>query len=90
MSKFKYYEIVRIVSNDVDLSEIKESTGIILGMAQDDDGVWGYTVGFDEEAWDLDEDELESTGKFSDRSAIYSGETIRVTVNEKGEGKIKE
>ena len=83
-AKYKFYEIVRIITGENTGKE-----GAIMGMAQDDDGLWGYAVHVYEDSivWDYLETDLESTGKMDKRESFYSGETIKVYVDpETGEG----
>jgi hypothetical protein len=94
-SKFSFYEIVRIniptEKIDSKSKKINYKLGVVRGKSFDDKGwYYGVFIGDVQEVWSFDEDELESTGKFADPNAHLSGENIRVVVNEKGEGSIKD
>ena len=88
--KFKYFEHVIIKNSPNTIkNNIQEEEGIVLGIAQDDDGKWGYGVYINKmgEVWDINENEMESTGKYSKREDFYSGDSIQVRVDPKtGEG----
>ena len=89
--KFQFYEIVRVVSNDPELTEIHGERGAILGMSQDDSGEYAYGVFIDrdETCWCIPESELQATGEIAERSAFYDDNTsIRVRVDEQGRGHI--
>ncbi|MFM8453534.1 MAG: Imm31 family immunity protein [Gammaproteobacteria bacterium] len=88
-NKFKFYEIVKISSKEKIYLEINDKEGVILGMSQNEHGVWGYAVAVDNDTWDIDELYLNTTGKFSSREKFYSNtNTLKVIVNEFGEGEI--
>lgn len=92
-NKFDFYEIVEVISSEKKHSEINGFEGIILGMAQNNDGSWGYTVDIKDDGWDIDEKYLVSTGKFSSRDQFYSDsdeDKIGIIVDKNGEGKIKD
>lgn len=86
-SKFNYYEIVKVISRKEDLKEIFNKEGVIVGKAINEDGSWGYAVSFDD-GWDLEENELKSTGKFAKEEDFYTGESLRVKVSPAGEGSV--
>jgi len=89
-AKFAFFEVVRIVTDEPEFLEIVGQEGTVLGMVEDEDGHWIYAVSInDGEAWTgLYEAHLETTGKHRKREEIYSGESVRVVVDEKGRGKI--
>ena len=90
-NKFQFYEVVKVVSVNPKLSEIAGKFGAILGMAQNDDGTWGYSVHVfnEEDGWDVMESDLEATGKIMRREDFYDGSSIRIRVDpETGEGSI--
>ena len=96
-SKFNFYERVKIhPKNPYMISKKKKFTnscGTILAKGLESDGKWGYDVSVDYDngqVWGFQEDELESLGTFAKRENYYSGESIRVGVNKKGEGYIIE
>ena len=89
-NKFNFYEVIKILDLDKDLKEIHGLEGTVLGMSQDDDGAWGYAVSVKNECWDISETNMVSTGKFSKREDFYPGDTVKVIVNEKGKGELKE
>lgn len=90
--KYSFDEIVQIINSKHDDVTVLNMTGYIAGMAINDDGVWTYGVYLFEleEVWRFDEKDLSSTGKFVDENFNKSGETIKIIVNDKGEGEIKE
>jgi hypothetical protein len=89
-NKFDFYEIVNINSENNELSKIHGKEGVVLGMAENDDGAWSYAVSINNGyCWSIEEEYLVSTGKFSSRDQFYSGETVKIIVNDKGEGEIK-
>jgi len=94
-SKFDFYDIVKIVSNKKSLSEVNGKRGIITGKAQDEEDPsifsYGVTILDDQgevgDGWFIFEEDLQATGERTDRSKIYTGESIRVRVDpETGEG----
>ncbi len=87
---FQFYEIVK-VSYKCEIPELVGLEGTVLGMAQNDQGEWGYAISIHDldECWDLMEEELESTGRMNRRENFYDGTHIRARVDlETGEGKI--
>ena len=86
--RFQFYEIVRVASGNATLATIHGETGAILGMAEHDDGAYGYAVFIyrDQICWSIDEEDLEATGRFSSREAFYDGTSVRVRVDEHGRG----
>ncbi len=92
-SKFQFYEIVKIQSQQPNTAEIHGVEGAITGMAENDDGVWGYSVHIYsiDDTWYILEDELEPTGKMDRHETFHSGESIIVEVDpDTGEGRIKD
>lgn len=90
-NRFNFYEIVKVVSTRRSLTEINGREGVVLGMAQNDDGSWGYAISVDDVGWSIHEDNLVFTGKFSTRDQFYSDsdeDRVRVIVDESGEGRI--
>lgn len=90
-SKFEFYEIVRIVSDCQCYQEVNDLEAVVMGMSENESGVWGYSVQVleTEESWSLSESELVSTGKKLTRDDIYDGSSVRVAVDpESGEGSI--
>ncbi len=88
--KFQFYEIVRVASSDLELTEIQGEIGAVLGMSEHEnkDGKFNYGVHIyrDEICWDIPEDDLEATGVFSCREEFYDDTSIRVRVDEQGRG----
>ena len=84
-AKFTFYEIVRVISYTRPGSE-----GAVLGMAQNDDGLWYYAIALYDDSnlvWNFREDELEPTGRHDRRESFYDEASIRVRVDpETGEG----
>lgn len=91
-NKFKYNELVKIVSSNPLHKDLRNTLGTINGMSQGDDGSWGYTVflEFNQENWCFEENELESTGKFVSSDHNMAGESIKVIVNPDGSGGLKD
>lgn len=90
--KFSFDEIVEVINEKYDHIFISNKRGYIAGMAIDDNNQWGYGVCLFEtgEVWSFDEDDLKTTSQFVPNNFNRSGETIKVIVNSKGEGEIKE
>lgn len=90
INKFNFYEIVSVVSKSEKLHDHYGKEGTILGMAENDDGTWGYAVFFGDITCDIEENALISTGKFSNRESFYSDENIvKVIVDDTGKGTLK-
>jgi len=92
-NKYQFYEIVKIQSDDTSKAEINGQEGAVTGMAQNDDGMWGYSVHIYsiDDTWYLLEKELAPTGKMDKHETFHSGESITVEVDpETGEGRIKD
>jgi len=92
-NKFNFYEIVRIVSDKPKHAEINGATGVVAGMAQNEEtGRWTYGVSIDKLdglVRRMDEDSLVSIGVVGKREDFYTGESIKVRVDPKtGEGYI--
>ena len=90
-SKFEFFEIVRVNPKSPSLEPIANTEGAILGKAQDEAGRWGYAVFIYslDETWDLQESDLEATGRMAKRGDFYDGTSIQVAVDpETGEGRI--
>ena len=84
-AKFQFYERVVVLR---DAPEIFGKIGSVLGRAQADDGTWLYAVfvAGPNEAWDVAESDLESTGIVDKREDFYSGQSVRVRVGKSGRG----
>lgn len=90
---FQYYEEVRI-KNSPRYPQLVGKVGVVLGMAQDEQGHWSYAVAISTthetwRTWSMLETQLQSTGKMMNHSDFYDGTKITVIVNEFGEGKLK-
>lgn len=79
-NKFNFYEIVQIVSADLELSEINSKEGAIVGMAQNDDGSWGYAVSVADECWCISENDLVSLNRYAKEEDLYPEESIRTPI----------
>lgn len=88
-SKFKFFEVVRVISKIPRLKNVYGVKGPVLGKSQDDDGSWYYGVSLLDQSWFLGEKDLESTGEFISKSEIYTGDYLTITVNQDGLGEIK-
>lgn len=88
--KFDFFEKVVVASPRPQNARVREKLGAVLGRSRSDEGVWGYTVSLYEEneSWDFLEDELRSTGEFDRKETFYSGDSVRVRVDEEGRGRI--
>ncbi len=91
-SKFDFNEIVTVVPNMGKKSHLSDKRGYIVGKAENENHTWSYAVSlFDiENVWSFKEQELKSTGEFFKDSNQVKYGSIRVTVNDKGEGNIKQ
>ena len=92
-SKFDFFEIVIVHSEDKDLICLEGKRCIVLGKSQDDEDAWHYAVSCKDvdHTWIVPEADLRSTGTFTTRDKIYDGSHI--TVSQDGEitgGEIKE
>ena len=91
MNKFDFFEIVKVNSKYTRDTGIVGLEGTVLGMAENDDGVWGYAVHLDKfnRLWDFMEWQLEPTGRKDDPKKFYDGTSIKVKVDPKtGKGSI--
>jgi hypothetical protein len=83
---FNYYDIVKLVNVDGDLEEIDRNFGIVLGMSQDSEFRWWYSVDVYSDAscknrvdgWSVSEINLAATGRRVSDSFIYGGESIKL------------
>lgn len=89
-SKFDFYEVVRITTDDADFKDVNGKEAVVRAKVQCDDGQWyygvelksGYTVA-------LYESQLVGLGKYVDKENYAKRDTIKVVVNEDGEGDLK-
>ena len=91
-AKYKFYEVVKVVSSNPDLAEINNQEAAIMGMVENNNSKWSYAVHIleTEDGWDVDEEELQSTGRMMCESDFYDGESVTVVVDSKtGTGMIK-
>jgi hypothetical protein len=92
--KFDFYEIVKIVSNAKNKIFLKGTYGTVTGKAEPEiDGEqWSYAVDpyATDSGWCFNEDELEYTGKFDDPEKFKPVGSVKVVLNSKGEGSLKE
>ncbi len=92
-AKFDFYEKVIINSENPNLKKINGELCAVIGKVfWTEKNKWLYSIHLynSDEGWDVSEEDLVSTGEFDKRESFYSGESIRVKVNEKGEGEIVE
>lgn len=98
-NKFDFYEVVKINTVENNLKKANGKDGVVMGMAQDENGEWNYAVRIyfgsfadleDSDGWSIDEQYLQPTGKFMKREDFYDGSTAKVVVDEKGHGHLKE
>jgi len=86
--KFNFYDVVKVLSEpSKEMIEISGQEGVVLGRAEED-GCCVYAISLSSgETWQIEEEDLESTGKISAPADIYSGESIKVSVDpETGDG----
>lgn len=90
ISKFRFYEKVRVSSADPSKAGINGELGAVLGMAQDDDGAWSYSVSIYSTGicWNCLENELVATGEYDRRETFYTGDSVQVAVDKKGGGRV--
>lgn len=89
-SKFDFYEVVKVVSNNVRLKKIWSMEVIVSGKAEED-GVWSYAVSIpDGLVWSVDENDIISTGKFVNPEDYKSVDSVRIRVLPDGSGEIIE
>jgi hypothetical protein len=89
-NKYQFFEIVRVTPKHK-RKQFAGKEGAILGMAQNDQGQWEYSITFTGtgENYGFYEDELEPTGKMDKRESFYDGSSVTVKVDPKtGEGYI--
>lgn len=89
-SKFNFFEIVKVTSILEKYKKIHGCEGVVLGKSQKENGSWNYAVGFSDNSWSIDEEGLETTGKFSSENEVYPGDHITVQVQRDGTGKIRD
>jgi hypothetical protein len=90
-SPFKFFEIVLL--NKTQDTRIFGLEGVVLGMAQGEDGQWSYAVHIyqNRTTYSCMADEMEATGRFDKYENFYDGSSIHVKVDPKtGEGSIEE
>jgi len=90
-ARFGFYEVVRVVEHCSRLGDIAGKEAVVLGMAQNEEtGRWGYAVhvsGPNSMCYYASEEELESAGRFVDRSTIYPDPPVRVKVRVDKDGR---
>ncbi|MDX1992502.1 MAG: Imm31 family immunity protein [bacterium] len=81
MPKFQYFEVVVVNSTASNAARFYQMQGVMLGLTEEDDSTWGYSVYFDDfgETFYFHSDDLTSTGKF--HHDFYSGKKIKVEVD---------
>ncbi len=85
---FQFYEEVRVISKKKAHHSIANRLGLIVGKSQAEDGSWVYAVAVEgDETWSLERACLESTGRLFDRSSVYSGDSVQVSVDSQGNSK---
>lgn len=94
-SKFDFYEIVKVVSDNPNIKVINGLEGVIVGKEYDEGtSRWSYGVKISAEnglVWRIYEEELSSLGKIADAKELYTSKTIRVAMDPiTREGTIKE
>ncbi len=86
--KFKFYEKVKIISTAPKAKKVYGELAAVLGHALDERNNWSYSVYIyrDGICWGFGEEELEPIGEFDKRESFFTGETIKVRVDEQGKG----
>jgi hypothetical protein len=89
-AKYDFYEKVRVMSSAPSRAQINGELCAVLGQSYGADNKWHYTVhvyrlGL---TWTVPEDELVATGEYDCRDTFYSGDSIRVRVDEHGHGSV--
>ena len=88
-NKFNFYEIVKVISKKDKLKKIHGLEAPIRGMIQEDDGIWGYDIilptGY---LHGVQEDDIQTTGKFANPDDYKPVGTVRVRVLPDGSGEI--
>ena len=79
-AKYRFYEVVQIADNCDRLKQLAGLEGAVMGMAQDEDGSWGYAVFIYQlgESWHVLEAELQPTGRMDRRESFYDGTPVVV------------
>ena len=90
--QFDFYEVVRIRTSDPQKLQLNGEKGAVLGITETEDHTepFLYAVSIDslKECWCFFEGELEQTGERRSRSDYFSGKSIRVVVDEHGNGSL--
>lgn len=89
--KFQFYEVVRVISADPELAEIRGETGPILGLSEHGEPEYEYGVFIDRDGmlWSVAERDLQSTGEIKQRADFYDDNvSIRVQIDEQGRGAV--
>lgn len=75
--RFDFHEIVLVNYTELPPS----SRGCVLGLSEDEEGVYGYAVWVyaEEEVWMFEEEDIQSTGEFAKREDFYDGATLHVS-----------
>ena len=85
-AKFKFYEIVKIIQDDSIPKKYWNTEGSVLGMVQNDEDFWVYTISLfieNELCYEFYENQLESTGKSKKRNDFYDGTKVKIKVDSK-------
>jgi hypothetical protein len=90
--KYEFYEKVHVATSDPKAQEINGELGAILGRAANERGEWSYSVYIYRLciSWSFREDELIPTGEFDQRETFFDGTSVRIRVDETGQGIIVE
>jgi len=81
--KFKFYEVVVVVSQNPALRAIAGQTGGILGRSSQNGEKWQYAVHILDsgKSWSIDEIDVAATGMQVSRDDFYDGSSIKVIVD---------
>ncbi|MDB6096861.1 MAG: Immunity protein 31 [Francisellaceae bacterium] len=80
LSKFEFYEIVKVISNKPDLKKFKEQEGPVGGKTEEN-GSWFYGVILQDFLYSFNEADIVSTGKFANYLDYKPLKKVRVMPN---------
>jgi|GEM_PF-1466724 len=87
--QFSLFENVIVATHDRAKRYLNGQEGTVLGRANSDDGeIWLYSVSLKSQrcVWSFFQEELQSTGSYSDPDEFFDGSSVRVQVDSEGRG----
>jgi len=87
VAKFDFWE--KVVFTNPIYKSLKNTQGYIIGKAEENNKYY-YSVMTNKLSVAAEEHELTSLGEFIDPDTHWSGDSMTVTVDEKGRGSVKE